>query len=136
MIGDERVRFCGQCAKNVYNLSALSREDAEELIHAKDGDLCARMYQRADGTVMTADCPVGARRKRVRRAAVAAVSGGIMATGFLWTQAQGELDYVGDTSEYVPPNPPALVPPANPSIGPTQTLHVGRMVMGHSTRSR
>jgi hypothetical protein len=59
-----------------------------------------------------------------------------MATGLWLTQAQGEVAYMGDTSEYVPPNPPALVPPANPSVQPTPTLHVGRMVMGHSTQSK
>ena len=29
MIGDERVRFCGQCELNVYNLSAMSEAPAE-----------------------------------------------------------------------------------------------------------
>jgi hypothetical protein len=83
MVGDERVRFCGQCSKNVYNLSAMSREDAEELVRAKEGNLCARMVQRSDGTVMSADCPVGARKKRVRRTAIAVVSGGLIASGVL-----------------------------------------------------
>jgi hypothetical protein len=55
MIGDDRVRFCGQCAKNVYNLSAMSRDDAEALIQAKEANFCARMFKRADGTVMTSD---------------------------------------------------------------------------------
>ena len=42
--------------------------EAEELIRQKEGHLCMRFYQRADGTVMTADCPIGLRawRRRVR----------------------------------------------------------------------
>src|SRR4051794_34167957 len=31
MTGDDQVRFCGQCEKNVYNLSGMAREDAERL---------------------------------------------------------------------------------------------------------
>ena len=72
MVGDDRVRFCGKCAKNVYDLSSMTREDAEALLARKDGDpggakLCIRFYRRADGTIMTTDCPVGVRRKRGRR---------------------------------------------------------------------
>jgi hypothetical protein len=83
MVGDERVRHCGQCSKSVYNLSAMSPEEAEALVVAQEGDLCARMYQRTDGTIMTTDCPVGLRRRRVRRAAAAAVGAGLVAAGFL-----------------------------------------------------
>lgn len=79
MAGDERVRFCGQCAKNVYNLSAMPAKDAEELLRANESGMCVRLYRRADGTVITADCPVGVRKKRVRRLAVLAVGGGAFA---------------------------------------------------------
>jgi hypothetical protein len=69
MQGTEQVRFCAECKKNVYNLSALSRRDAEALIKQTNGNLCARLYRRADGTVLTEDCPVGLSIKitRVRR---------------------------------------------------------------------
>jgi hypothetical protein len=64
MQGDERVRFCGECRKNVYNLSAMSREEAEGLVHELEGHLCVRFYQRRDGTVLTDNCPVGVRKAR------------------------------------------------------------------------
>ena len=32
MEGDDRVRFCQSCKKNVYNLSALQRSEAEALV--------------------------------------------------------------------------------------------------------
>lgn len=80
MTGDDQSRFCGKCSKNVYNLSAMTTEQAEKLIREKEGDLCVRYYQRADGTVMTADCPVGVRRKRV--SAVAIFAGLGIAAGF------------------------------------------------------
>src|SRR4051812_30567591 len=82
MEGDERVRFCGECRKNVYNLSALPRAEAERVLAEREGPMCIRLYQRADGTVMTSDCPVGLRRLRVRRVmalAMGAVGLGAMA---------------------------------------------------------
>jgi len=75
MSGDARVRFCGKCEKNVYNLSAMSREEGEALVREKEGRLCVRLYQRADGTVITNDCPVGVRRQRLRARVWASVSG-------------------------------------------------------------
>jgi len=81
MVGDDRVRFCGSCQKNVYDLSKMTREEGEALIrdHEVAGDLCARLYRRADGTLLTADCPVGLQKKRVHRAAAVLVSGGAIA---------------------------------------------------------
>ncbi len=74
MAGDDRVRHCDQCDKNVYNLSAMTTEQAQHLIADKEGDLCIRLYRRKDGTVINADCPVGVRRKRVTRFAAAAMA--------------------------------------------------------------
>ena len=76
MTGDARARFCAHCQKNVFNLSALSATEAAALIRAKEGNLCVRLYQRADGTVLTADCPVGAAQvwQRVQRLVAAAAA--------------------------------------------------------------
>jgi hypothetical protein len=60
MVGDDRSRFCAQCQKHVYNLSNLTANEASALIREREGSLCARFYQRADGTVLTSDCPIGA----------------------------------------------------------------------------
>jgi hypothetical protein len=69
MIGDDRVRFCDHCQLNVFNIAQLTRTEAETLIAKSEGRLCARLYRRADGTILTKDCPVGlaALRKRVSR---------------------------------------------------------------------
>ena len=66
MAGDERVRFCDQCQLNVYNIAELSRTDVEKLIASSEGRICARLYRRVDGTVITKDCPVGLRALRLR----------------------------------------------------------------------
>ncbi|MGD9562113.1 MAG: hypothetical protein AB7F88_07815 [Pyrinomonadaceae bacterium] len=76
MQGNERKRFCGECKLNVYNLSGMSRYDAENLLRVSEGRLCVRYFQRSDGTVLTADCPVGWARvkQRISIAAAAAFS--------------------------------------------------------------
>ncbi len=84
MIGDERARFCTHCQKDVFNLSALPGEEAETFLRERTAEVCVRLYKRADGTVLTSDCPVGVTRKRRRRlvaVAVTAVGGGLMAAG-------------------------------------------------------
>jgi hypothetical protein len=74
MRGDDRVRACATCDKNVYNLSAMTRADAEALIVSKHGDLCAQYWQRADGTIILSDCTVQLTRRRRTLAAFAAVT--------------------------------------------------------------
>jgi hypothetical protein len=86
MDGSDRVRFCGHCQLNVYNLSALTQEEAETLLAASEGKICARLFRRADGTVITKDCPVGLRalRRRIsqRAALVFATLAGISVAVF------------------------------------------------------
>jgi hypothetical protein len=68
MNGDERARLCGQCQKNVFNLSAMTRAQIETLIREKEGKFCGRFYRRPDGRMLTADCPSRMRRARERMA--------------------------------------------------------------------
>lgn len=76
MIGNDRQRFCGDCKLNVYNLSGMTQAEAENLLNNSEGRLCVRFYKRADGTVLTQDCPVGwqAVKRRISRTAAAFVS--------------------------------------------------------------
>jgi hypothetical protein len=78
MTGDERVRYCNQCNLHVYNLSGMTKREAETLVTNAEGRLCIRYYRRADGTILTRNCSVGLRalKQRVARrlsAALAAV---------------------------------------------------------------
>src|SRR4028118_2423011 len=66
MRGNERVRFCEQCSMNVYNLSNMARKDSEALILNTEGRLCVRYYHRADGSILTDNCPVGMRALKRR----------------------------------------------------------------------
>ena len=76
MDGDERIRFCGLCQKNVYNFCGVDAAQAVAIIREKEGRLCGRFYQRADGTLLTTDCPVGVMQAwtRLRRLAAAAAA--------------------------------------------------------------
>ncbi len=79
MAGDDRVRFCEQCSLRVYNISAMTRTEAEALIANTEGRICARLFRRFDGTIITKDCPVGLRaiRRRAARVAGAAFAAGL-----------------------------------------------------------
>ena len=80
MRGDDRVRFCGLCQLNVYNISEMNREEAEAFVSQREGRTCIRIYRRADGKILTRDCPIGLRAVRRRLArmvtAIAAMLGG------------------------------------------------------------
>src|SRR4029079_15017578 len=77
----ERVRHCGDCNKNVYTLSQMTRDEAEALLLAKEGRLCVRYYQRKDGTILLKDCTVGVtngrKRKLIAAGAAALLAGGV-----------------------------------------------------------
>ena len=55
--GGDRKRFCFQCRNHVYDFSKVTTIEVEELL--KRESVCGRIWKRADGHVITADCPVG-----------------------------------------------------------------------------
>lgn len=59
MIGTEQIRFCSECNKNVYNLSRMTRNQAEALVSRSKGQLCARFYRQEDGVILTEDNRAG-----------------------------------------------------------------------------
>ncbi len=142
MTGDDRSRHCSQCKLNVYNLSEMTRSEAEVLVQEREGSTCVRFHRRADGTVLTRDCPVGIRALRWKLLRVGSTLAALLfmlllapvavATG--WTkQARhrsfNPLDQVhdwtmpeivmGDMCVPAPPTPPAAnnsVPSPNDAI--------------------
>jgi hypothetical protein len=94
MFGDDRKRHCGSCKLNVYNLSDMTRREAENLLINSEGRLCVRFFRRSDGTILTKNCPVGwaAVKQRVSHVATAAFSmmaglfGGIFAFNLIEPQ--------------------------------------------------
>jgi hypothetical protein len=131
MAGDARVRACGDCQKNVYNLSDMTRDEAEALIREKEGRLCVRYFQRADGTILLKDCAVGVKRRRRRRiAAVGAAVG--LAGAALAVQARPSphvrqpfvMGQVSPVREYATMGVVAVPTPPPPSVAPTPPVHV------------
>lgn len=58
-------RNCALCMQDVYDLSAMTKDEAETLIFESTGRVCVRFFRRADGTVVTSDCsPVRFRQLR------------------------------------------------------------------------
>lgn len=148
MVGDDRVRHCASCDKDVFNLSSMTRDQAEALVLAKAGNLCARYYQRKDGTILLADCAVGIAQKRKRRviaagAAMLLAGGGAAAWLAKRSQPQETMGSVGfDETESVgtrvlaqelepPPPPKHDDPPPAPQVEPDIRPTMGVVAISH-----
>lgn len=105
MVGDNRKRYCGECKLNVYNLSDMNKTEAENFIMNSEGRVCVRFYTRADGTVLTQDCPVGWAKVRrnlsIAATAVFSLIIGLFGSLFAFTMIRKERQTVG---EMVPVN--------------------------------
>jgi hypothetical protein len=68
MEGDDRMRHCSVCDLNVHNTSVMTDEEVLQLITdaASGKRVCATLFQRDDGTLLTRNCPVGLHRLRER----------------------------------------------------------------------
>jgi hypothetical protein len=83
MTGDDRVRHCEQCDKNVFDLSRFSRDEAEGVVRAFRGELCIRLTRRPDGSIVTREAeipaaPVSAPIRLRRAGPVAGVALGLV----------------------------------------------------------
>lgn len=63
MTGDDISRHCDSCNLPVYNLSEMTKQEAEDFLARSipTGRVCAKFYRRTDGTILTDDCPRGLR---------------------------------------------------------------------------
>lgn len=110
MRGDDRVRFCNECSLHVYDLSAMTRPQAEALVNEREPGtrMCVRFYRRADGTVLTSDCGGGVRaaaRRATRRAM--AVCGAILCAMLSPLGLRGFVERAGTALTVAAPQPPA-----------------------------
>lgn len=131
MYGDNRKRFCSDCKLNVYNLSGMTRDEAEALVTSAEGRLCVRYFQRADGTVLTADCPVGwARVKQRTRFYVTAAASMLIAlfSGVLFVSllSNKKVTFGKLLIPFTTPTPQPLMgairPVPSPSPSPKKTM--------------
>ncbi|HJQ69534.1 MAG TPA: hypothetical protein VKA70_11200 [Blastocatellia bacterium] len=73
MAGDDRVRYCAECKKNVYNISKMTRREAEALIATNRNGFCARIVRNPDGAILTQTLPASLTEAGRRASPVAAV---------------------------------------------------------------
>jgi hypothetical protein len=92
MKGSAWVRHCPVCDQNVFDLSQLTHRDALALLERVEGRLCARIWRRRDGTVITADCWSRVRAARRRGWLAAAATTIVVLPALLWAVIQGALN--------------------------------------------
>lgn len=97
MQGDDRARHCRECNLQVYNLSDMTREEAATFLAQAEGRVCVRLFRRADGTVITRDCPVGLAAVRAKLVRI-----GIAAAGLLLAFGTTALASLGMLSWFEP----------------------------------
>ena len=81
MKGDDRIRHCRLCRHNVYNLSEMTRKEAEALLEGAEGRVCVRLYRRQDGKVLSRNCRAVRRMRQAARALVSTAAALLL--GFL-----------------------------------------------------
>lgn len=86
MVGDDRTRSCSRCAKDVYDISAMTSDEAEAFLQEQKG-ACVFFARRLDGTIVTQDCPVGAKTKERKKRLVAATAAAFGAVATALTAA-------------------------------------------------
>jgi hypothetical protein len=139
MTGDDRVRHCGSCNLDVYDISAMGRDEAQEFLasRAGAGRTCIRFFRRADGRLLSRDCPVGVRAawRRASWAAAALLASGFAAAAMFAPRGSGvwQVAPFRQVSEFVraalgtPPAPPMIMgeiacpsPPPPPQQPPVE----------------
>jgi hypothetical protein len=132
MAGDDRVRVCNGCDRPVFNLSEMTREQAEGVLATRGITPCVRFYRRTDGTIMTADCPTGARRSR--RLAVVAAGTTLLSTSAAMAEPPpppvAEDSSTESGTDEGDPDDPAVDPvDPNNNVKPTEQFEVMMGVM-------
>lgn len=134
MAGDDKIRHCSRCGLNVHNFEAMTRDEVERVLRMKLDDpsvrVCARLYRRADGTILMQDCPRGlaAARARVRKsvARIAAALGLLTAAGaaayaakpspWVPTRVRGAQPFAWIASKLVPGSRAQMPPGMQPRV--------------------
>ncbi|MBX9722096.1 MAG: hypothetical protein K2X81_11920 [Candidatus Obscuribacterales bacterium] len=141
MVGDDRVRLCTGCSKNVYNIIDMTDKEAEHFLQENGATQCMRIFRRADGKIMTDNCPRGLREIRNKCRLVAKIAATLLASLFslsMTARAQSQSDHVelkGDV--YIPPKQSEAKSPSqaptlmggSPAIIPNTDLNTKKTVL-------
>lgn len=110
MFGSARKKFCSECSLNVYDISEMTQKEAEDLILRSEGRLCLRLYKRADGTVITKNCPVGWARVKRRMTRVSGAVAGLLGGFLMGVLGLGALRGIEDLTSQKQETPLAEIP--------------------------
>jgi hypothetical protein len=114
MTGSRLVRFCTECRKNVYNLSAMTTAEVDAILAS--GSPCVRFYRRADGTIVTAD-RCGNRFTRSWRRFAVMLSAVLVGLASLAGCDCSRLGFCTQGKLAAPPGAAAMPPPSNDESG-------------------
>jgi hypothetical protein len=140
MAGDERIRVCGTCSQNVFQLGAFGEDEAEAFLATQEEE--SQLFRRSDGTILLLDCPVGFRRRHARRV----VSAAMIVTAMIALVAVGiskiiiKVSHAKTTSVETharvvePPRKKATVPVADDD-DEDPTAHAQRVALQHAAAS-
>lgn len=131
MTGDQRERHCDKCEQTVYDLSGMTRDEAKALVSKTEvgEQVCVRFRRRADGTVLTADCPTQVRKTRSRWTQVRSVAAGLFALAGGLAAGCTESDAAVTRTMGKPVSPNTLTTPCCDGSGPCCS---GPEVMGEA----
>jgi hypothetical protein len=129
MEGDERSRFCQGCGLHVFNLSAMTRSEAEQLVCEAAGRLCVRFARSEAGVIQTLEYqPTTGRRGRGWKfwaafgaclaACVGAVNAYVFRSALPPPFGPGRVSMVAGRMMIPPPPPPAG--PVSPAPCPAE----------------
>jgi hypothetical protein len=127
LVGDDRVRYCGKCRLNVYNLADLPPDQVDRLVRENEGRLCGRLYVREDQTATVRDCPQSVFRRRVRAALAVALPVVLGAAAWCcWSPPPATAPtppWIQAMLDWIHPRPPAKLgeiacPPPKPTVPP------------------
>jgi len=136
MQGDDRKRHCGDCSKEVYDLSAMTKTEAEQFLLTVIDAPCVKLYRRLDGTIIFDNCPRGLREIRNAARRAGRVMSLFLAFAFSFLSAGAKDSNVDDAKEK-PSNfnlrwtlsesgpttkPKMVIPKVNSKLQPLQQL--------------
>lgn len=126
MTGNDTVRFCEHCSKDVHDLSALTRRDAELLVLKSNGRLCVRYRRASDSNrIITKEQPALQTLHKITRRAAPFAAGAfsaavLIATSNISVRAQTQSSepnvFVPDTTAVVMQEPTQPLPGGTASV--------------------
>jgi hypothetical protein len=135
LVGNDKIRYCGRCQLNVYNLAVMGKAEVENIFRTTKGRVCGRLYLRGDRTATLRECPQG-RADKVRRrflkafAAVFVVVFALVCRNVARPDFSGFPQWVQTLVSWVEPEPPsrrttvvgAICPPKSSGLVPIPTV--------------